>query len=166
MPRHWFFASQQVWIGSFKRGTKHSIWSRDCKNIRDQSSRWKKNLTGQLGSRYTAVSNLAELMIDLWYFCSLLIYYSAQYLIWKIYLISVWSQWAKDMVWLLVVISVGQSDPKTLHEMQIMLLVSIVCAFKILLFTSISLWFTCMYGRFLSFLCLNCSLVCPRVVTL
>ena len=39
---------------------------------------------------------------DLWYFCSLLTYKSIQYLIWKIWLISVWRMKAKVLLWLLI----------------------------------------------------------------
>ena len=73
-----------------------------------------------------ADSNPAELIIFcltsnfyLWYFFGLLIYKNAKYLIWKIYFISVRNQILGDLLWLLVVISAGQSDPKTLHKMQI-----------------------------------------------
>ena len=38
---------------------------------------------------------------DLWYFCSLLTYKDVQYLVWKIWLISVWRMKARAMKWLL-----------------------------------------------------------------
>ena len=70
-----------------------------------------------------AVSNLAELMIfllssnfDLWYFCSLLIYKSAQYLIWKIYFIPVWSQILREPFCLLGSFKLSQSTPILPHR--------------------------------------------------
>ena len=38
---------------------------------------------------------------DLWFFCSLLIFKDVHYLIWKIWLMSVWRMKAKAMAWLL-----------------------------------------------------------------
>ena len=38
---------------------------------------------------------------DLWYFCSLVTYKDVQYLVWKIWLISVWKMKAKVLLWLL-----------------------------------------------------------------
>ena len=93
----------EVKVGGRKKKSAGSVGPR-VQRIRIWSSWWF----------LLSVSNF-----DLWYFCSLLMYKSAQYLIWKIYFISVWSQRAKDVVWLLDVIQVGQSDPKTLHKMQI-----------------------------------------------
>ena len=46
---------------------------------------------------------------DLWYFCSLLTYKSVQYLIWKIWFISVWRMKAKTMVWLITWFMISQS---------------------------------------------------------
>ena len=39
MPRLWASGSKQIWIRSFKWGTKHYFWSRGYKNIRGQSWR-------------------------------------------------------------------------------------------------------------------------------
>ena len=36
MPWSWPSGSQQIWIRTFKWGTIHQFWSRDCKNIKDQ----------------------------------------------------------------------------------------------------------------------------------
>ena len=52
---------------------------------------------------------------DLWYFCSLLTYKDAQYLIWKIWFIYVWSQRHKAVVWLLTGFMLGQSTPISYH---------------------------------------------------
>ena len=46
--------------------------------------------------RFFSTSNF-----DLWYFCSLLTYKDVQYLVWKIWLISVWRMKAKVLLWLL-----------------------------------------------------------------
>ena len=46
--------------------------------------------------RFFSTSNF-----DLWYFCSLLTYKDVQYLVWKIWLISVWRMKAKVFLWLL-----------------------------------------------------------------
>ena len=51
--------------------------------------------TGRVGN-FLPTSNF-----DLWYFCSLFIYKSGQYLIWKIWFISVWRLKSKVMAWLL-----------------------------------------------------------------
>ena len=48
---------------------------------------------------------------DLWYFCSLLTYKGVQYLIWKIWLISIWILKAKVMAWLLTWFIFAQSNP-------------------------------------------------------
>ena len=45
--------------------------------------------------RFFSTSNF-----DLWYFCSLLTYKDVQYLVWKIWLISVWRMKAKVLLWL------------------------------------------------------------------
>ena len=52
---------------------------------------------------------------DLWYFCSLLTYKDAQYLIWKIWFISVWSLKPKAVVWLLTGFMLGQSTLISYH---------------------------------------------------
>ena len=46
--------------------------------------------------RFFSTSNF-----DLWYFCSLLTYKDVQYLVWKIWFISVWRMKAKVLLWLL-----------------------------------------------------------------
>ena len=46
--------------------------------------------------RFFSTSNF-----DLWYFCSLLTYKDIQYLVWKIWSISVWRMKAKVLLWLL-----------------------------------------------------------------
>ena len=52
---------------------------------------------------------------DLWYFCSLLTYKNVQYLIWKIWLIYVWSLMPKALVWLLTGFMLGQSTLISYH---------------------------------------------------
>ena len=88
-----------------------------------QRSSWRsiKNLPvqpalGALGS------SLAELAIffatsnfDLKYFCNLLTYKNVQYLIWKIWFISVWSLKPKAVVWLLTGFMLGQSTLISYH---------------------------------------------------
>ena len=52
---------------------------------------------------------------DLSYFCSLLIYKDAQYLIWKFWFIPLWSLKPKAVVWLLTGSMLGQSTPISYH---------------------------------------------------
>ena len=52
---------------------------------------------------------------DLWYFCSLLIYKDVQYLIWKIWFISVWILKPKAVLWLLAGFMLGQSTLFSYH---------------------------------------------------
>ena len=52
---------------------------------------------------------LLDSNFDLWYFCSLLTYKDVQYLIWKIWFISVWSLKSKAVVWLLTGFMFDQS---------------------------------------------------------
>ena len=60
--------------------------------------------------RFFSTSNF-----DLWYFCSLLIYKNVQYLIWKIWFISVWRMKAKAMAWLLTWFMIAQSTLISYH---------------------------------------------------
>ena len=46
---------------------------------------------------------------DLWYFCSLLTYKSVQYLIWKIWFISIWRMKFRALAWLLTWFMFAQS---------------------------------------------------------
>ena len=121
MPWPWLSIFKQILIRSFKWGTVRSCRRRGCKNIKGQSRRSKKNLPvqpppGAWGSR------LAELAIffstfnlDLKYFCKLLTYKNVQYLIWKIWFISVWSLKPKAVVWLLTGFMLGQSTLISYH---------------------------------------------------
>ena len=52
---------------------------------------------------------------DLWYFCSLLTYKDVQYLVWKIWLISVWRMKAKVLLWLLTWFIFAQSTLISYH---------------------------------------------------
>ena len=61
-------------------------------------------------SRFFSTSNF-----DLWYFCSLLTYKNVQYLIWKIWFISVLRVKAKAMVWLLTWFMIAQSNLISYH---------------------------------------------------
>ena len=54
-----------------------------------------------LGAVVLNQAEIFDLLFDLWYFCSLFIYKSGQYLIWKIWLIFVWRLKARAMKWLL-----------------------------------------------------------------
>ena len=102
MPWPWFSVSKQIWIGSFNCGTLRSCRSTDCKNIKGQIWRSKKICPGRIGLESGWVGNfLSTSNFDLWYFCSLLTYKDVQYLIWKIWFISVWILKAKVMAWLL-----------------------------------------------------------------
>ena len=93
----------------------HPCRSRGCKNIKGQS--WRSIETLQVQPAPVASgSRLAELAIffatsnfDLKYFCNLLTYKNVQYLIWKIWFISVWSLKPKAVVWLLTGFMLGQS---------------------------------------------------------
>ena len=60
--------------------------------------------------RFFSTSNF-----DLWYFCSLLTYKDIQYLIWKIWFISVWRLKAKVMAWLLTWFIFAQSTLISYH---------------------------------------------------
>ena len=60
--------------------------------------------------RFFSTSNF-----DLWYFCSLLTYKGVQYLIWKIWLISIWILKAKVMAWLLTWFIFAQSTLISCH---------------------------------------------------
>ena len=99
----------------------HPCRSRGCKNIKGQSWRSIKNLPVQPAPRASG-SRLAELAIffvtsnfDLKYFCNLLTYKNVQYLIWKIWFISVWSLKPKAVVWLLTGFMLGQSTLISYH---------------------------------------------------
>ena len=99
----------------------HPCRSRGCKNIKGQSWRSIKNLPVQPALRASG-SRLAELAIffatsnfDLKYFCNLLTYKNVQYLIWKIWFISVWSLKPKAVVWLLTGFMLGQSTLISYH---------------------------------------------------
>ena len=99
----------------------HPCRSRGCKNIKGQSWRSIKNLPvqpvpGSSGSRLAALAIfLATSNFDLKYFCSLLTYKNVQYLIWKIWFISVWSLKPKAVVWLLTGFMLGQSTLISYH---------------------------------------------------
>ena len=118
MPWPWLLISEQIWIRSFKWGTVRSCRSRGCKNIRGQS--WRPIRNCQLSQirdwcargrcRIFSTSNF-----DLWYFCSLLTYKSVQYLIWKIWFISVWRLKARAMAWLLTWFMFAQSTLISYH---------------------------------------------------
>ena len=115
----WTCASGEkwIWIRSFKRGTKYSFCLRGCKNIRGQSCGSKKTgLFPGIGASVLKPADLATSFLtsnfDCWCFCSLLIYKIPQYLIWKIWFISVWSQKPKDLTWVLDVFLEGQSTLK------------------------------------------------------
>ena len=121
MPWPWLSVSKQILIRSFKWGTVHPCRSRGCKNIKGQSWRSIKNLPVQPSPRASG-SRLAELAIffatsnfDLKYFCNLLTYKNVQYLIWKIWFISVWSLKPKAVVWLLTGFMLGQSTLISYH---------------------------------------------------
>ena len=121
IPQLWASGSKKIWIRSFKWGTVHPCRSRDCKNIEGQSWRSIKNLPVQPAPRASG-SRLAELAIffatsnfDLKYFCNLLTYKNVQYLIWKIWFISVWSLKPKAVVWLLTGFMLGQSTLISYH---------------------------------------------------
>ena len=99
----------------------HPCRSRGCKNIKGQSWRSMKNLPVQPAPR-TSGSRLAKLAIffaiskfDLKHFCSLLTYKNVQYIIWKIWFISVWRLWAKVMPWLFTWFIFTQSTLVSYH---------------------------------------------------
>ena len=95
----------------------HPCWSIGCKNIKGQSWRLIKNLPsrpapGSSGSKLAALAIFfATSNFDLKYFCNLLTYKNVQYLIWKIWFISFWSQISKVMVWVLIGFILGQCTP-------------------------------------------------------
>ena len=99
----------------------HPCRWRGCKNIKGQSWRWIKNLPVQPAPGASG-SSLAKLAIffatsnfDLKYFCNLLAYKNEQYLIWKIWFISIWSQKFKAVVWFLTYVMFAQSTPTSYH---------------------------------------------------
>ena len=117
----WLSFSKQIEIRSFKWGTVHSCRSRGCKNIKGQSWRLIKNLPGWLapGASGSRSAVLAIFFVtsnfDLKYFCSLWAFKNVQYLIWKIWFISVWGQKFKVVVWLLAGFMLGQWTPISYH---------------------------------------------------
>ena len=121
MPWSWLSVSKQIWIRSFKWGTVHSCKSRGCKNIWGQSWRSQRKLPTRPNSNqmHPGPAEPADFLstsnFDLWYFCSLLTYKDAQYLIWKIWFISVWSLKPKAVVWLLIGFMLSQSTPISYH---------------------------------------------------
>ena len=66
------------------------------KNLPDQPGPRRISLESGWISNFLTTSNF-----ELWYFCSLLTYKDMQYLIWKIWFISVWRLKARGIVWLL-----------------------------------------------------------------
>ena len=121
IARPWLSFSKQILIRSFKRGTVHPCRSRGCKNIRGQSWRSKKicqisRTPGTSGSRLATLAIFfATSNFDLKYFCNLLTYKNVQYLIWKIWFISVWSQKSNVIVWLLTCFMLGQCTHISYH---------------------------------------------------
>ena len=121
IPKPLASGSKQIWIRSFKWGTVHSCKSRGCKNIWGQSWRSQRKLPTRpiSNSMHPGPANLSNFLstsnFDLWYFCSLLTYKNAQYLIWKIWFISVWSLKPKAVVWLLTGFMLGQSTLISYH---------------------------------------------------
>ena len=121
MPWPWLSVSKQIWIRSFKWGTVHFCKSRVCKNIWGQSWRLQRKLPTRptsnpmLPGPAGPTDFLLTSNFDLWYFCSLLTYKNVQYLIWKIWFISVWSLKPKAVVWLLIGFMLGQSTLISYH---------------------------------------------------
>ena len=81
----------------------------------------KKNLPEQpdcrrIGLESGQVGNsLSTSNFGLWYFFSLLTYKNVQYLIWKIWFISVWKMKAKAMAWILIWFMITQSTLISYH---------------------------------------------------
>ena len=122
MPWLWLSLSKQILFRSFKWGTLRSCRSKGHKKkTRGQTWRskrklliWPNSTLMHPGSAEPA-DFLSTSNFDLWYFCSLLIYKDAQYLIWKIWFISVWSLKPKAVVWLLTGFMLGQSTLISYH---------------------------------------------------
>ena len=80
------------------------------KNLPDHAGRGCISLeSGRVGN-FLSTSNF-----DLWYFCSLLTYKSVQYLIWKIWFISIWRMKARAIAWLLTLFMFAQSTLISYH---------------------------------------------------
>ena len=115
MPWPLLSFSKQIWIRSFKWGAV--LVGQEAAKI----SEVEKNLPDQpgpecIGFETGRVGNfLPTSNFDLWYFCSLFTYKSEQYLIWKIWLISVWSLKPKAEVWLLTGFIWGQNTLSSYH---------------------------------------------------
>ena len=101
---------RQIWIRSFKWGTVPPCRSRDCKNIRGQSWKLKK---------ICQISQARSISLKSGWVSNFLLtsnYKSAQYLIWKIWFISVWRLKARAMAWLLMWFMFAQSTLISYHS--------------------------------------------------
>ena len=128
----WASSSKQIWIRSFKWGTVHPCRSRGCKNIKGQSQPTSSALSA---CRAKLAIFFVTSNFDLKYFCSLLTYKNVQYLIWKIWFISVWSLKPKAVVWLLTGFMLGQSTLISYHTEAngcIFFATGVVCALRVL----------------------------------
>ena len=121
MPWPWLSVSKQICIRSFKWGTVCPCRSRGCKKYQRSKLEVEKNLPDQPGPGHISLESgwvgnfLSTSNFDLWYFCSLLTYKSVQYLIWKIWFISVWRLKARAMAWLLTWFMFAQSTLISYH---------------------------------------------------
>ena len=85
-----------------------SLWVKTLQKYQKSKLEFEKNLPDQPGPGCISlepgwVGNfLSTSNFDLWYFCSLLTYKSVQYLIWKIWFISIWSLKARAMAQLIM----------------------------------------------------------------
>lgn len=102
MPGPWLTGSNQVWIVSFKWGSKHSF----CQGAALSKFEVKVSVeSGQFGNLFlTLTYDIFETPEPKW-------------IILKFQFISIHSQRANDVTWLLLVISVGERTPRTQHKM-------------------------------------------------
>ena len=103
MPWPWLSVSTQIWIRSFK-------WDKDVRILILIFHSVLTQRRFEFSGNFLSTSNF-----DLWYFCSLLTYKSVQYLIWKIWFISVWRLKARAMAWLLTWFMFAQSTLISYH---------------------------------------------------
>ena len=99
MPWLWLSVSKHIWINSFNWGTvQYTLVDQEAAKISKVKvgAQKKNNQRGQIRDpRAHGPADLADFLstsnFDLWYFCGPSTKSNVQYLIWKIYFISVWS---------------------------------------------------------------------------
>ena len=114
MPWPWLSVSKQIWFKSFKWGTVRPCWSRGCKKLEVDKKLPTQPDSMRPGPGWSG-RFFWHVNFELLYFCSLLTYKDVQYLIWKIWFISVLRLKAKVMAWLLIWFIFTQSTLISYH---------------------------------------------------